>query len=131
MKPTRYFLATLLALVAVVYLANASWLAPSPGGQPYLVAHRGVHQTFDNLDVGRDDCTAHLIRPPEHGYIENTIPSIQAAQEAGARWVEIDIHPTADGDFAVFHDWTLDCRTDGTGVVREQTMHYLRGLDAG
>lgn len=131
MKRMRYFLFTLGAVVAAVYLANASWLASSSGEQPYLVAHRGVHQTFDNLGVGRDDCTAHLIGPPEHDYIENTIPSIRAAHAAGALWVEIDIHPTANGDFAVFHDWTLDCRTDGTGVVREQTMHYLRGLDAG
>ena len=32
--------------------------------------------------------------------------------------IEIDVHPTTDGQFAVFHDWTLDCRTNGAGVTR-------------
>src|SRR5262249_58620410 len=40
-------------------------------------------------------------------------------------------HPTTDGQFAVFHDWTLDCRTNGHGVTREQPMTYLATLDIG
>lgn len=131
MRGRRYALAAVGGLVAMAYLANASWMVPDSDARPYLVAHRGVHQTFDNANVGRNECTANLIRPLEHPFIENTVPSIQAALESGASWVEIDIHPTVDGDFAVFHDWTLDCRTDGTGVVREQSMEYLRTLDAG
>src|SRR5690606_25007715 len=31
----------------------------------------------------------------------------------------------------VFHDWTLDCRTDGTGITREHTMAQLKALDVG
>ncbi len=58
--------------------------------------------------------------PPTHGYLENTIASMQASFEAGADIVELDVHPTTDGRFAVFHDWTLDCRTDGHGVTRER-----------
>ena len=38
---------------------------------------------------------------------------------------------TTDGEFAVFHDWTLDCRTDGHGVTREHSMAYLKKLDIG
>jgi glycerophosphoryl diester phosphodiesterase len=68
---------------------------------------------------------------PRHGYLENTLLSIKAALEYGADVVEIDIHPTSDGEFAVFHDWTLDCRTNGTGVTRAQTMTYLKTLDLG
>ena len=37
---------------------------------------------------------------------------MRAAFAAGADIVELDIHPTTDGQFAVFHDWTLDCRTE-------------------
>jgi glycerophosphoryl diester phosphodiesterase len=31
----------------------------------------------------------------------------------------------------VFHDWTLDCRTDGKGVTREHTLVELKALDIG
>ena len=39
---------------------------------------------------------------------------MRAAFAAGADIVEFDVHPTSDGQFAVFHDWTLDCRTAAT-----------------
>ncbi len=56
---------------------------------------------------------------------------MHAAFDAGADIVEFDVHPTTDGHFAVFHDWTLDCRTDGKGVTREHTLAELKKLDAG
>ena len=40
-------------------------------------------------------------------------------------------HPTIDSHFVVFHDWTLDCRTDGRGVTREHTLAELKALDIG
>lgn len=49
----------------------------------------------------------------------------------GADIVEIDVHLTADNVFAVFHDWTLDCRTNGTGVTHEQDIARLQTLDVG
>ncbi len=45
--------------------------------------------------------------------------------------VELDVHPTTDSHFVVFHDWTLDCRTDGRGVTREHTLAELKALDIG
>ncbi|AWF79443.1 glycerophosphodiester phosphodiesterase [Microbulbifer sp. A4B17] len=123
-------LLTLFGLGAI-YLLNASWLAPPPQGQPILISHRGVYQTYNRDNLGRDDCTAVHIYPPEHRYLENTIPSMEAAFSHGADIVEIDIHPTTDGDFAVFHDWTLDCRTNGKGVTREQSIEDLKKLDIG
>jgi glycerophosphoryl diester phosphodiesterase len=56
---------------------------------------------------------------------------MRASFDAGADVVELDVHPTTDGGFAVFHDWTLDCRTDGHGVTREQSMARLKLLDIG
>lgn len=131
MKKRYIALAVLCVASAALYLNNASWLASPQRDAPYFIAHRGVHQNFDPAGVGRDDCTAVLINPPDHAFIENTLPSMAAAFEAGARMIEIDIHPTIDGEFAVFHDWTLDCRTNGEGVVRQQSMAMLRTLDAG
>lgn len=130
MKKRIILLSVVGAGFAALYLANASWLAPR-GEAAHFIAHRGVHQTFDVTGVGPDDCTATRIRPVEHTFIENTLPAIEAAFAAGARRVEIDIHPTTDGEFAVFHDWTLDCRTDGQGVTRQHSMAQLRRLDAG
>lgn len=123
--------AAFLAAIALIYLHNASWRVPPGESDVYFIAHRGVHQPIDVEGLGRDDCSADRIPLPEHGFLENTIPSIRAAFDAGAAIVEIDIHPTTDGDFAIFHDWTLDCRTEGSGVTRERSMEYIRTLDAG
>jgi len=128
----RKVLAGLVAVAAAIYLWNASWLAPAPEGpQVKLIAHRGVHQTFDREGVENDTCTAERIYPPTHEFIENTVPSMQAAFEAGADVVELDVHPTTDGRFAVIHDWTLDCRTNGSGITREHDMSHLKSLDLG
>jgi glycerophosphoryl diester phosphodiesterase len=127
----RIALAILLIIAAAIYLFNASWLAPIPDGKPTLLAHRGVHQTFRAEGLTATSCTASMIDPPRHDFIENTLPSMKAAFEAGADIVEFDIHPTTDGHFAVFHDWTLDCRTDGKGITREHTLAELKALDAG
>jgi glycerophosphoryl diester phosphodiesterase len=81
--------------------------------------------------VKDDTCTAALMLPPPHDYLENTIRSMQASFEAGADIVEVDVHPTTDGEFAVFHDWTLDFRTDGHGVTREPAMAELKRVDIG
>lgn len=127
----RYVLLGGLAVVAAVLFAlNASFLA-RPKDAFAVLAHRGVYQTYDKTGVGRDDCTATRIFAPTHGFLENTIPSMQAAIDAGADIIEIDIHPTTDGEFAVFHDWTIDCRTNGKGVTREQSWATLKALDIG
>ena len=118
-------------LATFIYWNNAAWLADAPAGKPVLLAHRGLAQTFDLDGVTGDTCTATRIHAPEHHYLENTLASMEAAFRAGADIVEFDIHPTTDGRFAVFHDWTLDCRSDGTGVTREHTLSQLKALDVG
>ncbi len=127
----RYAAAGIGALAAFIFLNNTTWLVFEPSSGPTLLAHRGLAQTFDAAGVGRDTCTATRIRPPEHPFLENTLPSMRAAFAAGADVVELDIHPTTDGHFAVFHDWTVDCRTEGHGVTREHTLAQLKALDVG
>lgn len=119
------------ALVLFVFLNNSSHLARPRFGEPWLLAHRGLGQTFPLEGITAETNTAARIHPPEHPYLENTIPSMAAAFAAGADMVELDIHPTTDGQFAVFHDWILDYRTDGAGVTREHTMAELKTLDVG
>jgi glycerophosphoryl diester phosphodiesterase len=121
----------LAVIVAAVYVWNASWRVAPPEGTVELIAHRGVHQTFDRADLRNDTCTAERIDQPTHDYLENTIPSMQAAFAAGADIVELDVHPTTDGQFAVLHDWAVDCRTEGTGETRGHDMASLKLLDIG
>jgi glycerophosphoryl diester phosphodiesterase len=127
----RIVLASVFAFAATLYLVNASWLAPAQTGEPTWLAHRGVHQTFRSEGLNAQSCTATMIEAPRHELIENTLPSMRAAFDAGANVVELDVHPTADGHFAVFHDWILDCRTDGTGVTRDHGLADLKALDVG
>jgi glycerophosphoryl diester phosphodiesterase len=88
-------------------------------------------QTFNINEVKNDTCTADIIYKPEHFYLENTIPSMEAAFNEGADMVEFDIKPTKDGQFAVFHDWTLDCRTNVKGTTKDYTMDELKKVDIG
>lgn len=124
-------LAIVLAAGAAIYLNNTNLLASRATGKPVLLAHRGLAQGFETADLRGDTCTASRMIRSGHDYLENTIDSMRAAFAAGADIVEFDVHPTTDGQFAVFHDWTIDCRTDGTGVTREQSMTYLKTLDIG
>ena len=117
--------------LGALYFANAPWLVSSNSDNRMILAHRGLHQTYDPEGVKTMDCTASIIHSPIHDYLENTVVSIEAAFELGADIVEIDIHPTTDGEFVVFHDWTLDCRTNGNGVVRKHDSTYLKSLDIG
>ncbi|HTR49938.1 MAG TPA: glycerophosphodiester phosphodiesterase family protein [Kofleriaceae bacterium] len=130
MKRRTYCTAGGLALV-VIYAANASCLARPDVARPRLLAHRGVHQTFACPDLDADTCTAACLVPPTTDLLENTIASMRAAFALGADVVELDIHPTTDGELAVFHDWRLECRTNGSGVTREHSMRELQQLDIG
>lgn len=130
-KKLKYAAATIVVIAAAIYLNNTSHLATHSNGKPVLLAHRGIAQRFDERDLKNDTCTAARMLPPTHQYLENTIDSMRASFAAGADIVELDVHPTTDGEFAVFHDWTLDCRTDGHGATREHSMAYLKKLDIG
>jgi len=120
-----------LFLFTFVYLNNTSLLVNPENGKPFLLAHRGLAQTFPMEGITGETNTARIIYEPEHPYLENTISSMEAAFQAGADMVELDVHPTKDGQFAVFHDWILEYRTDGEGVTREHTMAELKELDVG
>lgn len=63
------------------------------------------------------------------GYVaENTIPSIEKALELKVDAIEIDVHKCASGELVVFHDFTLDRMTNGTGEVSKQLLYDLKLL---
>lgn len=130
-KWLRRVVIALLVLAGFIFINNTNLLTGARQGEPTLLAHRGLAQRFPSVDLKNDTCTATRIYPPTHEFLENTIASMRASIAAGADIVEFDIHPTTDGQFAVFHDWTLDCRTNGKGVTREHSMADLKTLDIG
>ncbi|SRR5258705_5691059 len=82
---------------------------PPAGGVPRipdLVAHRGYAARFP----------------------ENTIPALEAAVAAGARFVEVDVQLSSDGEPVLFHDRTLERMCGASGPVHERTLANLRAL---
>ena len=76
---------------------------------PQLIAHRGY---------------------AKH-YPENTLTGINAALDAGAKIIEVDIQFTADGVPVLFHDATLERTTGSQGRIMDQTLAQLQAIDAG
>lgn len=52
--------------------------------------------------------------------------SFRAAAELGYRYLETDVHVTADGGLVAFHDELLDRVTDATGAIAARTRADLR-----
>ncbi|GIO93907.1 MULTISPECIES: glycerophosphodiester phosphodiesterase family protein [Paenibacillus] len=130
-KSWRNVILVILIILGFLYVNNSSLFTKEREGEPLLLAHRGIGQTFPMEGIESDTCTASRIYIPEHAFLENTIPSMKAAFDAGADIVELDIKPTKDGQFAVFHDWTLECRTNAHGSVKDYTMEQLKSIDIG
>jgi glycerophosphoryl diester phosphodiesterase len=68
----------------------------SPG--PIALAHRGAHGD---------------------GITENSAAAFETAVRLGFRYVETDVHATADGVLVAIHDPTLDRVSDGLGKIAE------------
>ncbi|MFO1149106.1 MAG: glycerophosphodiester phosphodiesterase family protein [Alsobacter sp.] len=82
-------------------MAVPAWLTATP------IAHRGLH---DRRSV-----------------IENTIGAARAAMARGFA-LECDVQITADGEAVVFHDFTLDRLTTGSGPVAGATAAALAAI---
>ncbi|HWK89349.1 MAG TPA: glycerophosphodiester phosphodiesterase [Longimicrobium sp.] len=79
-------------------------------GAPLLIAHRG----------------GSALAP------ENTLVAFRRALHWWrADVLEIDVHPTRDGEAVVIHDGSVDRTTDGSGPVAGFSLDEIRGLDAG
>lgn len=62
---------------------------------------------------------------------ENSLPAFGAAVAMGAKEIEFDLWPTADGEIVSCHDDTLERVSTGTGKIYEHTYAELKTLDFG
>ena len=82
---------------------------PNKFQQPLIIAHRGYRAK----------------------YPENTLCAFEAALDAGAAMIELDVSLTYDRKVVVIHDTTLQRTTNGYGPVNGLTLRELKRLDAG
>jgi len=116
--------------ISAIYIANASWAWGRPG-RASLITHLGLSQHFDERGLSLQACKADRMLPPTHAYLENTIAGVGRAFALGADIADIDVQPTKDDDYVVFHDAEVDCRTDGHGSPWDLTVAQLKRLDIG
>lgn len=79
----------------------------APG--PVVYGHRGMGENAEG-----------------NPWAENTVAAFLAALDEGADGVEMDVHPTGDGELVVLHDATLERTTDCGGCAVDRTMDDLR-----
>lgn len=96
-----------------------------------LVAYRGGGQNIDYDNMDKSSCGANNQLISDNPYIENTLQSIKHAVDSGFKIIHLNVHYTRDNKFAVFHDWKVDCATDGKGEVAKMTLEELIKLDVG
>lgn len=83
--------------------------APTPIG----LAHRGGALHADNVER------------------ENTLAAFRTAVRLGYRYLETDVHATADGHLLAFHDSRLDRVTDASGAIAELPYAAVREARVG
>lgn len=76
---------------------------------PWIIAHRGYRAK----------------------YPENTLSAFNAALDAGASMIELDVALSHDRKLVVIHDATLQRTTNGHGPVNGLNLEQLKQLDAG
>ncbi|MEO1020311.1 MAG: glycerophosphodiester phosphodiesterase family protein [Pseudomonadota bacterium] len=99
-----------------------------------LIAHNGIEQITDRLrhaNSNRD----HIMVVAHRGswqrggksvLAENSISAIDRAVGLGAEMVELDVRKTADGEYVIIHDATLDRTTNSSGKVADKTLAEVR-----
>ncbi len=73
-------------------------------------------------------CLIHHAASLGHQHPPSSLSGLRACVAAGARLVEVDITPLADGDFALLHDDRLAEGTDGTGSALALSGERVRAL---
>jgi glycerophosphoryl diester phosphodiesterase len=100
--------------LALCVLALLVFPATAATGNPWL-----DQRTFINM--------AH--QGGEDEFPSNTMYAFHKALDAGADTLELDVNRTADDQFVVMHDWTVDRTTNGSGYTTDMTVAEIQALD--
>jgi len=113
-------------LVALLILAMAG-----PGCHGGSSSERtGSDHTISEC-IGDPACDEILVcahRGVTHFLPENTLLAFEYAIRHGADVIEIDVRQSADGEFVVMHDSTVERTTDGLGYVADLTLGELKQM---
>ncbi len=91
-----------------------------------------MHRGEFNLQVeylGTMEVTAH--RGASRFFPENTMAAFQGAIDAGADWIELDVHESSDGQIFVMHDDSFKRTTGLSAMAWMMTYDEISTLDAG
>lgn len=116
-RPRSRFLAFIAASVLGIVSVTCLYIAVSENNAirflfhqaPLIIAHRGASDTAP----------------------ENTAFAFEAAINAGADGIELDVQQTADGVLIVFHDLNMERITGLDKNVSDVTYEEIQSLDAG
>ncbi len=115
--------------VLAVWALSSSELSIKEKGE--LVAYRGGGQLLDYTAMNNQSCSAEHVIKSDNKVIENTLQGIDVAVAKGLKTIHLNIHQTKDKQFVVFHDWKVDCATNGKGDTAGMSLLELQALDAG
>ena len=107
-------IAAIVATVALVagtgfFLANRYAFLAQPVDRPLVCAHRG-----DNANAP-----------------ENTMPAFELAFSENLKWIELDVHQTADNILVCSHDESIKRVTGHDLLIREHTYEELSRYEMG
>jgi glycerophosphoryl diester phosphodiesterase len=117
LKVIGILLGCLVLAVGLVYLVSFALARPIKQ-HPFYAATPSEHKPLILAHQGG-----------EFEYPSNTKLAFTKAHEVGSDVLDGDIFATKDGVLVLFHDETLEHRTNGTGYLRDKTLAELQQVD--
>jgi len=105
-------------------LCDLGYLERTRDGREYW---RSVHDALPEAEMNLPALVYHAAGRSGR-CVPNSLGGLKDCLEAGARYVEVDISPLADGEYALLHDRFLEDETDGRGSVAATTGETVRTL---
>jgi glycerophosphoryl diester phosphodiesterase len=119
--------AALLVMTAFAGSASAQSITNRPGAGAVTTPAPGIARMREKFLKQRGVMVfAH--RACWHYAPENSLSAMRVCEELGVDGIETDIRRTADGQFVIMHDATVDRTTNGHGRVSEIPLAQFKAL---